>query len=357
MADRNGQAEFEPVDSRLPVRIEGTVLDQFITLFGVWDVAHPYLHMMVNDDEMKLVVQLGDRALTVEQISEINGLTEAQGKDLLQRAYGRCILNKIVEHGTTRYSPADFYLRLNHFVKFENWEDIPVEDRQVINRRFLNEFIARHKPTIERKMQGLEAENALPNDTIMLLSEVIEMIDAASEIIVQPCDCRKLGENCDYPVETCIWLDDGARESLDRGFGRRLTKEEAKELLRWSDKKGLMHTADSEWKSRGLHAICNCCSCDCYPFRAAQELDSKGFWPKSHYVATYNPDLCNLCGACVKRCHFEAFYHDGSMLELDGKNKKSVGFDDEKCWGCGLCANTCPENAIVMTELVDFQRL
>jgi ferredoxin len=130
-----------------------------------------------------------------------------------------------------------------------------------------------------------------------------------------------------------------------------VTKEEAKELARWADKQGLMHTADGEWQRRGLHAICNCCACDCYPFRAAQKLGSKGFWPKSRYVAVRDGECCNLCGACVKRCHFDAFYHDGSAVEIDGEAKKSVRFNLEKCWGCGLCANTCPSGAIVMDSL------
>jgi NAD-dependent dihydropyrimidine dehydrogenase PreA subunit len=122
-------------------------------------------------------------------------------------------------------------------------------------------------------------------------------------------------------------------------------------LVRWADKKGLMHTADSEWRTRGLHAICNCCACDCYPFRAAQELGSKGFWPKSQYIAVHDRNGCNLCGACVQRCHFDAFYHDGSSLKVDGKAKKNVLYDPDKCWGCGLCANTCPSEAIIMKGL------
>ena len=305
---------------------------------------------------MRLVVIIADRHLDVQQIADLLVLSRDVAANLLGRAYSRCIVDKLVEDGVIKYKISDFYARLDHFAKYENWHDIPVEDRKVINRRFLDEFIAKHKHNIQRKKRGLEAENALPNDTIMLLSEVEEMVNTASEIVVQPCDCRKLGENCDRPVETCIWLDEGALQALDRGHGHRLTKDEAIKLLRWTDKKGLMHTADSAWRERGLHAICNCCACDCYPFRAAQELDSKGVWPKSCYIASYNPDLCNLCGACVKRCQFEAFYHDGSIIEVDGKNKKGVAVDPEKCWGCGLCANTCPEGAIAMTENVITNR-
>lgn len=356
MADRTGQVGVEPKEGGLPPGSDDELRAEFITLFGVWEEAQPYLDMIINEVEIHLVVRMGGRSLTRAQIADLMGWSEPQGSKLIQQAYGRCILNKKMEDGVARYTAANFYSRLDQFAKYENWDDIPVDDRRIINQRFKDEFVARHKNNVMRKMQGLEAENALPNDTVMLLDEIIEMISAANEIVVQPCDCRKLGGNCDFPVETCIWLDEGARESLDRGFGRRLTIEEAIELVRWTDKKGLMHTADSEWKSRGLHAICNCCSCDCYPFQAAQKLGSKGFWPKSRYVAAYDPDPCNLCGACVKRCHFDAFYQDGSVLEMNGKDKKGIQFDPEKCWGCGLCANICPTNAIVMTGIVEMER-
>jgi ferredoxin len=311
---------------------------------------------MVNESEMRLLVTLGDRTLTASATSDLLGIPVEEAARQLERLYSRrltvhsesALLDGTVHDGELRYSPGSFYAFLDHFAKFENWDEIPPEDRRHIERRFLDEFIARHRPNVERKMRGLDAENALPNDTVLLLHEVEEMIDAATHIVVQPCDCRRLGQNCERPVETCIWLDDSALEALDRGHGRRLTRQEAKELLRWADRKGLMHTADSQWQTRGLHAICNCCACDCYPFRAAQALGSKGVWPRSRYIAVYDPEECNLCGACVNRCHFGAFYHDDSQVVVDGKQKPNVLYDPARCWGCGLCANTCPTGAIRM---------
>jgi len=328
-----------------------TLLDEFVAAFGVWEEARPYIHMIVDEQEMELVVRMQGQSMTAEEVAGLLGMTHEQASAFLQRCYSRCIVNKTVESGITTYSPVDFGSRLDHFAKFENWDEIPAEDRQAIDCRFLDEFTARHRSNVELKMHGVSPGNALPNDTVMLLNEVEEMIDAAMYIVVQPCDCRCLGQNCDKPIDTCIWLDESALAALDRGHGRRVTKEEAKELARWADKQGLMHTADGEWQRRGLHAICNCCACDCYPFRSAQELGSKGIWPKSRYVAVHDRERCNLCGACVKRCHFDAFYHDGSTVGIDGKTKENVRFDPEKCWGCGLCANTCPSGAIAMESL------
>lgn len=328
-----------------------TLLDDFVEAFGVWEEAQPYVGMMADEEEMRLVIALHDRSCATEEIAGLLGIPGAQAADILQRAYARHLVDRVVKDSITTFTAGTFFARLDHFAKYENWDDIPGRDRQVIDRRFLDEFISRHRPNVERKMQGLEAKNALPNDTVLLLHEVEEMIEAATHIVVQPCDCRRLGQNCDRPVETCIWLDDGALEALERGYGRCLSRREAKELVRWADKKGLMHTADSEWRTRGLHAICNCCGCDCYPFRAAQEMGSKGVWPRSRYVAVHDPERCNLCGACIQRCHFEAFYHDGSLIGVEGEEKKNVLFEPAHCWGCGLCATTCPSGAIVMERL------
>jgi NAD-dependent dihydropyrimidine dehydrogenase PreA subunit len=290
--------------------------------------------------------------MTAEQVSKALDLSYQEACSFLESCYSRCILNKDIKNQITWYSPTDFYTRLDHFAKYENWDEIPEADRRRIDREFLDQFISRHRSDIELKVGGLSGVNALPNDTVMLLDEIEEMLDAATLIVVQPCDCRRLGQYCDFPVETCLWFDDDAQGALDRGQGRKLTKKEAIDLVRYADKKGLMHTADSEWQTRGLNAICNCCACDCYPFRAAQELGTKGIWPKSRYIAAHDLESCTFCGTCVDRCHFDAFYHDGSLPDGEGTQNQIVLFDPEKCWGCGLCANTCPESAIIMEEIV-----
>jgi ferredoxin len=322
--------------------------DRFSAAFGVWPEARSHLDLMVDEQEMELILAIQGREVTVGEAADLMAISHDRAAVLLERCHVRCIVDRIVAAGATTYTPGSFYSHLDYFAKFERWDEIPAEDRRAIDRRFLNEFIARHRANIEQKMQGREAVNMLPNDTVLLLREVEEMIGTAAHIVVQPCDCRRLGQNCERPVDTCIWLDDSALEALDRGHGRRLTKEEALDLVRWADRKGLMHTADSEWRTRGLHAICNCCACDCYPFRAAQELGSKGVWPRSRYIAAYDQEACNLCGACVKRCHFDAFYHDESAVEVDGKMRRGVQFEPERCWGCGLCTPTCPAGAIEM---------
>ncbi len=327
------------------------LVDEFVAMFGVWEEAGPYLTLMFSEQEMQLIVRMAGRTLSADELAAEIALSVAEAEPLLDSCYRRRLMDRALRDGVPVFTSTDLYRFLNHFARYERWDEIPPAGRQSLDRRFLAEFIARVRPGVEGKLSGRLTGSALPNDAVMLLHEVDAMLDAATDIVVQPCDCRRLAQNCDRPVEVCIWLDDGARDALARGHGRQLTREEAKELVRWADKKGLMHTADSDWHNRGLHAICNCCGCDCYPFRAARELGSEHLWPQRRYVAAYDPAACSVCGLCVQRCHFEAFFHDGTTAEVKGKSKLVVHYDSGRCWGCGLCANACPAAAIVMEPL------
>ena len=222
------------------------LVNEFIAVFGVWEVAQPYLHLIVTEDEMRLVTALKNDILTQEEIGDCLGSSPDQTSKLLEQAYARCVVNKQSENNVARYESAGFSERLDYFAKYENWHDIPPAARTVIDRRFLDEFINQHRENVLCKLHGEDSENSLPNDTVMLLEEVEAMVKAAECIVVQPCDCRRLGENCARPVETCIWLDEGAHQTLYRGQGRQINQEQALELLRWADRKGLMHTADSD---------------------------------------------------------------------------------------------------------------
>lgn len=327
------------------------LVEEFVKAFGVWDVAQPYIERIVEEPEMRLIVAMRGQALTVEEAAERLGMAPAEAAAFLERCYQRGVVHKQEGEDGIRYAPADFYTRLDYFIRFGEWKQLPAEARRALDERYVREYAARVRPTVEARMRGEETEAHLHNDAVMLLPEVEEMVEAAQEIIVLPCDCRLAGEHCDRPIEVCIWMDDLARGMLARGHGRRITSEEARQLLRWADKKGLMHTADPNWREHGLTAICNCCACDCYPFRAAGMLGSKGTWPRSRYIAAYDRDRCNLCGACVRRCHFGAFSFDGTTVMVEGKERRNVVYEPALCWGCGLCANTCPTQAIRMEPL------
>jgi NAD-dependent dihydropyrimidine dehydrogenase PreA subunit len=198
----------------------------------------------------------------------------------------------------------------------------------------------------------LPPERTPGNDSVLLVNELDDVIDAAATIAVFPCNCRRIAGNCGRPQEVCIHFNARAEDKLERGYGKRLTAAEAKALVRWADRKGLMHTTEINWGTDGPAPICNCCADDCYVFRAAAVLGSKGAWPHSRFIAAYDQEKCDRCGACVRRCHFGAFRQDGMAGKRDDGEREIVTYDPALCWGCGLCANTCPNGAVAMRSLV-----
>ena len=250
------------------------------------------------------------------------------------------------------YTHASFSERLDPLSMYENWREVPADARAAVVQWQFEEFVKTWRPEVEALLLDPDKRTDIPNRDVLLLEEALAMVDAASEYVVVPCDCRSIVMACDRPRETCIRLDEDARKTLERGHGRRLTQDEMREVVIEANKAGLMASGDRSWREHGgPSGFCNCCACDCYPFRAGERLGVQQRWPRSHYIAERDMAKCGQCGKCVRRCHFDAFYHDGTKTLVDGKHRKTVQFDPLKCWGCGLCATTCPEDAITMANL------
>ncbi len=314
-------------------------VDKFMNLFQVPEFVEPYLYHFVDDQEIALILKMEGRTLTKDDLFILLEKHDAADVDqFLERAYQRFVVNREEKEGVFYYSTGDFYARLDDQCKFGNYYVLPRNIRKRLDRWCYEEYIKRHDQFQVVVENDPDYENC-HNDLIFLESEVEEMIEAAEKIMVLPCNCKMLADNCDRPRDVCLYFDDTIS---DRTGGRMLSKDQAREILENADKKGLMHTGGPyNWREVGPSVICNCCGDCCYPFRAAIQLNTKGKWPRSRYIAEYDPEKCSSCGRCVRRCHFDAFYYDGT----------SILFNPELCWGCGLCANSCPESAIVMKEL------
>jgi NAD-dependent dihydropyrimidine dehydrogenase PreA subunit len=328
----------------------------FIAQFGVPPEAVPFLGLMFAESDIALALAAAEGTLDVDASTVRLGMGPAEAHAALDGAYRRGVLDRALHHGRYLYSPTDFYTRMDYFATFEDWEALPADVRKALDAWMLGRYAKSVRPNVERLRAGLPPERSPGNDSVLLLEELDAIIDAARIIAVLPCNCRRIAGNCERPREVCLHFDSRAEDKLERGYGRRLTGAEAKALVRWADRKGLMHTTDLDWGDDGPAPICNCCADDCYVFRASASLESKGVWPRSRYLADFDEDVCDRCGVCVRRCHFGAFRQTDAAERRNRSSRAAVAFDPALCWGCGLCANTCPTGAITMRSLVNSTR-
>lgn len=83
-----------------------------------------------------------------------------------------------------------------------------------------------------------------------------------------------------------------------------------------------------------------------------QDLAQEYGISQTTFVPRENPDLCILCGLCVRVC--EQSVTSAITTAFRGHNRKIASpweGPPEDCIGCGACASVCPTGHIVMEEM------
>lgn len=163
------------------------------------------------------------------------------------------------------------------------------------------------------------------------------LIESSLSWAVQDCICRKgqhlLGKGCDRPVQNCLAFAPVEGVFTNDGTLRVITKDEALAILREADEAGLVHTVGNY--RRGVHYICNCCTCCCGVLRRVAENGRPSAVARSAFRAQVDETLCAACGTCIERCQFGALSL-GDVTVVDAV----------RCIGCGLCVSACPTEAL-----------
>ncbi len=220
-------------------------------------------------------------------------------------------------------APREFLDVWQEFMEYE-WPEIAKNFNKIFPRPFTR--VIPVGVTIEAKTHVLAFE------------DVREIIEKANVISVTKCTCRLTARKCDRTLEACLQINRGAEYNLARGTGRRLTKEEALEVVRKAEEDGLIHVVMN--KQNVDQFICNCCPCCCQTMPILIKHNISVIEP-SRFAACVAQDLCSACGTCLDRCYFGAI-----VAAEDG----TATVNTEKCMGCGLCQVTCPTGAISMKE-------
>jgi len=175
--------------------------------------------------------------------------------------------------------------------------------------------------------------------------KVSEYIDKAEYIAVGTCYCRHhgelLGRPCTKPKDVCMGFGPDARYIAERKFGRLVTKDEARTILRRTEEAGLVHCSSN--MSKYIQFVCNCCSCHCGILQSMKKYNMKGSAAVSGFITTLDSESCITCGDCVERCPMEA-------LTI---NDDTLHYDNNKCIGCGLCSSACPTGSLTLVARSD----
>jgi Pyruvate/2-oxoacid:ferredoxin oxidoreductase delta subunit len=170
---------------------------------------------------------------------------------------------------------------------------------------------------------------------------ISELIDREDFFAAAKCYCRHhtdlMGRECEakgVPEYSCMSFGDVARFVVKHGYGKAITREEARRILDECEKAGLVHCTNNV--SDMMTFICNCCGCCCGIFRMLVKYRNPRAVAHANFVVRATVEDCSGCGDCLERCQVRAL-----TLEDD-----EIRIDAARCIGCGLCSTTCPTGCL-----------
>ena len=172
---------------------------------------------------------------------------------------------------------------------------------------------------------------------VLPTEQVLEIFRNVKSIALTKCECRSHYKRCDNPLEVCFEFNEVGDQSVKKGLARHVSPEEAQEIVRVANEKGLVHLS-LYMPDHELYALCSCCSCCCHDLQIVRLLGRNDLMVQSDYVAVTDDEACTHCGICIDRCVFDARTWQDDI----------VAYDPDACYGCGLCVTTCPSEAITM---------
>lgn len=184
--------------------------------------------------------------------------------------------------------------------------------------------------TINKEVPLKELEQIIPYPAARKI-----ILDYPLDVVAYECACRKVSPHPCSPSQVCMVigkpLTDFTIEHHPKK-SKRLTQQEALDLLDEARRRGCVHTAwfkDAVFER--FYAICNCCKCCCAGLKAMNTYGIPMVL-SSGYVCRRNELICAHCGACREVCPFGAVNESFEIIY-------------ERCMGCGVCVSKCKKNA------------
>lgn len=326
-----------------------------------------------TEEEAKIMVTFSAPLIDQKNVKKISEITEIPVDEVSKICENMANKGTIYRFGKSRYAMMPIMPGLFEFYfisgQSENIKETAEVFHEIIDMGLLNEWYNSEYPFFRTLPSSSLKEKVKSDSTksidigekidveheILIYEDVESYIKKANSITVVKCACRTtsalIGDPCDKPIDVCMALN-FASDSLNAyNLGRKVTQEEALEIIKLAEDNGLVHTIINSSGPNSQMLLCNCCPCHCGVLGGLLKFNNPRSFAKSNYRPSIDQSVCKLCEKCVNICPMEALWHHWPHTK--DLSDDYIDIKEYRCIGCGLCAQHCPTNAISMVKSYD----
>lgn len=289
-----------------------------------------FLKRFYSEKDAEIIINMANGYQTAADFAKHTGMDEEDAEKSLYDMSKRGLIYREKIDGSYHYRHVPivhgtYEFNVNNFDK----EWLPKLMKTLGTSGFREQIYANKNTPFFR---AIPAGRDVVDGEILLYDDIDAILDSHSVFAITPCACRtnpryRDAPVCEHPTDTCLTLSGFAAYAVENGFGRYVTREEAKEMLQEGIKDDRVIQVIN---SRQSEVICSCCSCSCGVIRGRKQFGGMDLW--SNYYCERDLSKCVGCGACEKHCQVNAI--DATRIDLT------------HCIGCGLCVRHCPQKAL-----------
>ena len=321
---------------------------------------------LYTPEEAELVVRMPYGLQTLGRIARVTGYREAELARSLERLCRKGLVMDLFIRDEYYYMISPLVVGIFEFTMMRRGGDV---DFKKMSRLF-SRYLLTEDGLLSLNYGGgqqVGRMRALPHEEAIARTDHVRVLDyeKAAAIIDQNdtfslgyCSCRHeklhLGEKkCDTSLEVCASFGMAATHLVRNNLARGVTRSEMLDNLAQSKELGLVMLADNT--KQGTAFICNCCGCCCNSLASMRKFDYSHLVVSSTCVPAFSDGAdgadgaCVGCGLCAKTCPVDAI----EMVPLqnpDGGKKKRPQLHEPTCLGCGVCALKCKKGAIELVK-------
>ncbi len=305
------------------------------------------LKYLFTEEEAKIALYLNFSWHNLESVEKIYeraknlGYTIEELKIKLNNMAQKGAIMAFLSGKQNTYGLANFIIGMSDY-QMDKWtKGFFIDCTQYLHEAYINQ-ISKLPLTQTRFIPVNEA--IVPNQGILDYDNIkIILKNVEGPFCIANCVCRQGNDLLDNPCkktdrrETCISFGIAAERYIEKGWAKKISKEEAIDALKKSSEEGLIHQVSN---AKRLDFICSCCECCCEAIKLLKNLPVPGLIVNSNYYAQTQSDQCSGCETCIDWCQMNAIKVINQKAKI---NKK-------RCIGCGNCLIKCPSNAIILIK-------